>query len=373
MSEQELFKQCPDCQQFSPEGNDVCLQCGHSFVPVKAPREISGGLEGFSRQKSAMSEVEAPKKKEGGGKVVLWWLAIILAVPIIYLALGTVFLIAPDNPTASERPTYIPVATFTSTPEESTASVTAVQFDAQDQEKLSETPVSSTPVPVTPLSLSPVPSTATPRPMVTINNNMNVRGGPGTNYPIIGTSSPGQQYLITGMNPAGDWWEIDFDGSDGWVYGPLVNATNGESVRVVTRIPPTPRPPTPTRTSRPVPPTTTVPIPLSQADRAAIWISLVNHEYGFLEVFAQVYFKVDAFDMDVLVHGEEYCNDRVLYDDEPPTKLSCGILEYTHSSVSDVRVRVNEDLWSEGDRYRCERNKASTYSRSVFACERVRS
>ena len=222
-----------------------------------------------------MSEVEAPEKKEGRGNAVLWWLAIILAVPMLYLALGAVFLVDPDNSLASERPTYIP--------EEPTASATAVQSDAQDQEKLSETAVPSTPAPVTSLSPSPVPSAVTPSPMVT----------------------------------------------------------------------------------------TTVPIPLSQADRAAIWISLVNHEYGFLDAFAQVDFKVDAFDLDVFVHGEEYCNDRVLDDDEAPTKLSCGILESIHSSVSDVRVRVNEGLRSEGDRYRCERNKASTDSRSVFACERV--
>ena len=187
---------------------------------------------------------------------MLWWLAIILGVPIVYLALGAVFLVDPEDPTASERPTY--------TPEESTA-------------------VASTPAAVTSPSPSPAPATATPRPTVT----------------------------------------------------------------------------------------TTVPIPLSQVDRAAIWISLVNHEYGFLDAFAQVDFKVEAFDLDVFVYGEAYCNDRVLDDDEPPTKLSCGILESIHSSVSDVRVRVNEGLRSEGDRYRCERNKASTDSRSVFACERV--
>ncbi len=215
--------------------------------------------------------------------MVLWWLAIVLAVPIIYFALGAVFSVNLDNSTASERPAHTPAATITSTPEESTASATAVQSDAQEQEKLSETPVPSTPVPVTSLSPSPVPATATPSPMVT----------------------------------------------------------------------------------------TTVPIPLSQVDRAAIWIGLVDHEYGFLDAFAQVDFKVDAFDLDVFVHGEAYCNDRVLDDDEPPTKLSCGILEYTHSTVSDVRVRVSEGLRSEGDMYRCERNKASTDSRSVFACERV--
>ena len=162
-----------------------------------------------------MSEVEEPEKKEGRGNVVLWWLAIVLAVPILYFALSAVFLVDPEDPTAS---------------------ATAVQSDAQEQEKLSETAVPSTPAPVTSPSPSPVPSTATPRPMVTM----------------------------------------------------------------------------------------TVPIPLSQVDRAAIWIGLVDHEYGFLDVFAQVDFKVDAFDLDVFVHGEEYCNDRVLDDDEPRQSSAVG-------------------------------------------------
>ena len=47
-------------------------------------------------------------------------------------------------------------------------------------------------------------------PIVTVNNQMNVREGPGTNYPIIGTAAPGEQYVITGKNPGlGDWWRVN--------------------------------------------------------------------------------------------------------------------------------------------------------------------
>lgn len=101
---------------------------------------------------------------------------------------------------------------------------------------------------------------------------------------------------------------------------------------------------------------------------------MVNNEYGWLEVFIQVTFEVDTYDLDVLIHGRECSNDRPLYDNEPATEIVCGILEYSHSSVSDVRVRLNENWWSEGERerYRCERNKASTHSLSVFACARLR-
>ena len=47
---------------------------------------------------------------------------------------------------------------------------------------------------------------------MTVNRRMNVRGGPHSGYPIIGEALPGRQYLITGKNAAGDWWQIDEDG-----------------------------------------------------------------------------------------------------------------------------------------------------------------
>ena len=71
-------------------------------------------------------------------------------------------------------------------------------------------------------------------PMVTIKTHMNVRQGPGINYPIIDTAAPGEQYIISGKNPGpGDWWQIDYKGRTAWVYAPLVTATDAENVQVV--------------------------------------------------------------------------------------------------------------------------------------------
>ncbi len=64
-------------------------------------------------------------------------------------------------------------------------------------------------------------------PTVTINGTMNVRGGPGTNYPIIGAAATGQQYAVISQNAAGDWWQIEFGGRLAWVYGGLVTASAG--------------------------------------------------------------------------------------------------------------------------------------------------
>ena len=282
--------------------------------------------------------------------------------------------------TEETRPAaYKPVPTFTSTSTAPRATRHASQAQPTGTPQSTPIPPDPTPFPTpipptaTLVPSTPIPpaATPTPKPMVTINNEMNVRQGPGTNYPIVGVASPGQQYSITGKNRAGDWWEIDYDGKAGWVYAPLVRPTNASHVRLAAFVPAPPTVPKPTSTPRPPPTQTPGPIPLSQVERAPIWIGIVNSEYGWVEVFAQVSFKVDTYELDVLVHGEEYCNSRALYEDEPPTKLSCGILEYSHSSISDVRVRVNENLWSEGERFRCERNKASTQSHSVFACKQV--
>ena len=62
-------------------------------------------------------------------------------------------------------------------------------------------------------------------PTVTINGTMNVRGGPGTNFPIIGAATAGQQYDALSRNAAGDWWQIEYEGRLAWVYGGLVTAS----------------------------------------------------------------------------------------------------------------------------------------------------
>lgn len=87
------------------------------------------------------------------------------------------------------------------------------------------------------VSVDQAPPTATltsMTPWVTIDTLMNVREGPSTSYAVIGTAAPGEWYVITGKSPGlGDWWQISYGNRTGWVYGPLVTATNAQNVRVV--------------------------------------------------------------------------------------------------------------------------------------------
>lgn len=71
---------------------------------------------------------------------------------------------------------------------------------------------------------------------------MNVRGGPGTNYNIIGAASAGERYAVTGRNDAGNWWQINYNGQSGWVFNDLVTAQNTTSVAVAMNIPAAPPP-----------------------------------------------------------------------------------------------------------------------------------
>jgi hypothetical protein len=85
---------------------------------------------------------------------------------------------------------------------------------------------------------------------VVIDTNMNVRGGPGTNYNIIGAANQGQRYPVTGKNQDGSWWQINYNGQPGWVFGDLVSEQNTQAVAVAVNIP---APPPPTATPIPQP------------------------------------------------------------------------------------------------------------------------
>jgi len=85
-------------------------------------------------------------------------------------------------------------------------------------------------------------------PLVTVRldldrDSINVRGGPGTYYPIIGLLLIGQQVPAKGRTSGGTWYMIYYPGvpgSVGWVSSDLVNIEPG-SIPVV-EPPPTPTP-----------------------------------------------------------------------------------------------------------------------------------
>ncbi|MCL6611118.1 MAG: N-acetylmuramoyl-L-alanine amidase [Peptococcaceae bacterium] len=57
-------------------------------------------------------------------------------------------------------------------------------------------------------------------------DGVNVRGGPGTSYNIVGQASKGDKYSL--LDKSGDWYKISLGGGSGWVYGQYVKVL-GES------------------------------------------------------------------------------------------------------------------------------------------------
>lgn len=119
-----------------------------------------------------------------------------------------------------------------------------------------------------PPTATPVPSTVEPtatatllpqRPRVVADSAANLRGGPGTNYPVIGQMTTGKEVDILERNASGDWWRIDWNGvTQAWVAGLVVKVSGPiDTVPVARNVPAPP----PTNTPAPPPPPTATPKP----------------------------------------------------------------------------------------------------------------
>ncbi len=88
-------------------------------------------------------------------------------------------------------------------------------------------------VPTPIATLSPTPEAApepTPEPTVptayTQPDRMNIRGGPGTQYPVVGTANEGTAYEIQALSPDGAWYQVIVEGAEdpAWIFANLVEA-----------------------------------------------------------------------------------------------------------------------------------------------------
>jgi heat shock protein HslJ len=123
----------------------------------------------------------------------------------------------------------------------------------------------------------PEPPPAIPWGRVTAPRGLNVRSGPGVNFPVLGVARDGDEGEIIGRSADGGWWAVSIptarDGI-GWVSADFVLAMNADNVPVIEAPPPpvvipTAVPPaTPTRVP---PPTATPQAQISfSADRTTI-------------------------------------------------------------------------------------------------------
>lgn len=91
------------------------------------------------------------------------------------------------------------------------------------------------------------------QPTMTALVDLNVRTGPGTNYPVVGALRAGTSALIVGRSPSGFWWKIECPpgaGSECWSSAGAQYSTATDATGVaVAAVPPPPPPATHTPTA----------------------------------------------------------------------------------------------------------------------------
>jgi hypothetical protein len=122
-----------------------------------------------------------------------------------------------------------------------------------------------TPTPEPPTD-TPEPPTVTPtpepqQPRAVADADVNLRGGPGKAYPVVGKLLSGQEVEILGRNTSGDWWQLAWTGGkQAWVAGTVVQILGPiDTVAVAKNIPAPPPLPTRAPQATAAPPPTAVP------------------------------------------------------------------------------------------------------------------
>ena len=174
-------------------------------------------------------------------------------------------------------------------------------------------------------------------PFVTIGRKMNVRQGPGTHFPIIGVAEPKEVFDITGKGAAGNWWRIDYEGQNAWIYAPYVIATNATGIRVV-----------PTPTSQPVP--TATPVPTAKADQwrpydyayaLTLWDrqrSDLRREWKALSTQRQ-HLLVNTV-LELLILTAEHCNMTIPDATEMVNTYGQQLDDVGYTTRNDIRARA---------------------------------
>jgi uncharacterized repeat protein (TIGR01451 family) len=117
--------------------------------------------------------------------------------------------VPPPTPTPETQP----VPTATSVPEDNN------DDDSNNNDNNTPPPPAPTDTPV------PQPTAAPGLTGVVAVQRLNVRQGPGTNFPVINTVAQGETVTVLSRNPVGDWWRvccISGTDQDGWVAAQFI-------------------------------------------------------------------------------------------------------------------------------------------------------
>lgn len=182
------------------------------------------------------------------------------------------------------------------------------------------TPVSSEPTVTLVLPTEP-PDTPTPEStpfaIPAGDFNVNIRSGPGVDFPRIGRLSVDGSIAVVGRTASGEWWQVCcVDGESGWVWADVVEVRGPlEDVPVPLTVPQGASPATAAPTS--AAPTATRPPPAPSPTSAPVFAFVVegtqafDNTNAFVNIFAKIYKPGDApvalsgYRMRVLKNGGE--------------------------------------------------------------------
>lgn len=184
------------------------------------------------------------------------------AIPALIMLLFVGCSSPTEQAAAAPSPSWQPVPTFTPTPVIAELSAAAPEqpplVEAAEQTEVDE--ATALPAPIEPPeptaterpAAEPTPSPATEARLTVNADAVNVRGGPGVDYPLLQVVQQGVAFPIVGKTAAGDWWQVCcFADQPGWLFGELVNLENTAQVAVVTDLPSLPAPAQPVALAAP--------------------------------------------------------------------------------------------------------------------------
>ena len=151
-------------------------------------------------------------------------------------------------PTRAGQPATTPVAKVNALPASTPLPTVVPARQVTQTQQVTVTEPVTTAAPVT-LTIAPAVTISTTTQLaqaqVKATDALNLRGGPGTAFDLVGSMQLKEVAVVTGKNPQGDWWQVTLDsGVTGWVYDPLVEKIGDvASVAVVADIPQAPAAP----------------------------------------------------------------------------------------------------------------------------------
>jgi uncharacterized protein YraI len=153
-----------------------------------------------------------------------------------------------SEPTPTRRVAMLP--TFTPTPELIVVQPTPTTEPSPTStpQPVEPTPTSPPPTPIEEKETEAEPISQNNGPVtVAVNQNMNVRSGPGTNYPVVGTAPAGASSAVVGRNSDSSWLQVEYppgSSNTAWVFAQLVTVSGNPQNVAVAQVsaPPAPVP-----------------------------------------------------------------------------------------------------------------------------------